>query len=151
MNSLIEKAKRLFGNLPRPEHFTDYRHCCECAEHDRTLRAHDPDTIGLEALGNPGWDPMCFATGEAFRYYFPAMVRLALEGTGGAYYSDQFLFHLTCGGCRNRRWQGFSPEQRRFVVEVLNALQENRAEEIERCFNADDLLKAVEIWSDVGA
>jgi hypothetical protein len=49
----VEHAKQLF-KVPKPEHFTNYRHCCECAEHDATLLAHDVDSIGIEQLGNPG-------------------------------------------------------------------------------------------------
>src|SRR5262249_49177662 len=73
----IQHAKRLF-NGPKPEHFTKYRHCCECAEHDETLLAYDVNTIGVEQLGNPGWDPLCFATSEGFLYYLPALMRITL-------------------------------------------------------------------------
>ncbi len=44
----------------------------------------------MEQLGNPGWDPMCFANNQAFTYYLPAMIRLAFEGD----YIDQLIFHL---------------------------------------------------------
>jgi hypothetical protein len=43
----IQHAKRLF-NVPKPEHFTNSRHCCECAEHDETLLAQDVNSIGIE-------------------------------------------------------------------------------------------------------
>jgi hypothetical protein len=49
----IQEAKRLF-NGPKPVHSTNYRHCCEYAEHDDTLMTADVDTIGLQQLGNPG-------------------------------------------------------------------------------------------------
>ena len=48
-----QQAKQLF-TVPKPEHFTNYRHCCECAEHDATLVAQDVNAIGIEHLGNPG-------------------------------------------------------------------------------------------------
>ncbi len=150
MDKLIEQARRVFAETPRPEHFTNYTHCCECAEHDETLRAHTPESIGLDELGNPGWDPMCFATDGAFRYYFPAMVRLALQGSGGSYYVDQFLFHITGDGPRNRRWQAFTATQRELVVAVLEALLEHKAAEIESSYDADRLFQAIEIWSDTG-
>ena len=59
----VQHAKRLF-RMPKPVHFTTYRHCCECAEHDETLLAYDIDSIGIEQLGNPGWDPLCFVSVE---------------------------------------------------------------------------------------
>ena len=72
-----QHAKRLF-NVPKPEHFTNYRHCCECAEHDETLLAQDVNSIGIEQLGNPGWDPLCFISPEGFLYYLPALIRITL-------------------------------------------------------------------------
>ena len=78
---VLEAVARAFDDEPRPENFGNYRHCCECAEHDKTLRAHSPETIGLDELGKPSWDPMCFATDEGYRYYMPALARLAL-GSG---------------------------------------------------------------------
>ncbi len=147
---LIQQAEALFGREPRPEHFTNHLHCCECAEHDETLQAHTPQTIGLKELGSPAWDPACFMTAEAFRYYFPAMIRLVLLGTGDSYYADQFLFHLTYDGARNRRWQAFNIEERNLVVNVLELLLEEKLEEIENGHDADNLATALEIWSDNG-
>src|SRR6266498_3419515 len=46
-----QHAKRLF-QMPKPAHFTNDRHCCECAEHDATLLAYDVDSIGVQQLGN---------------------------------------------------------------------------------------------------
>lgn len=91
---VLADVRRAFSQVPRPEHFTDYKHCCECAEHDATLRAATPDTIGLAELGNPGWDPICFITVAGFQYYLPALARLALAPPGPEYYLDQLLFHL---------------------------------------------------------
>ena len=146
--TLIEKAEQLFGDVPRPDHFTDHGHCCECAEHDETFRAHTTASIGLNELGSPAWDPLCFATDEGFRYFFPALVRLAVQGTGETYYLDQFLFHLIRDGRRNSRWKIFSLQQRRFVVELLEALLEEKAAEIEKNLDADSILNAIEIWSE---
>lgn len=56
----------------RPEHFTDRNHCCECADHDDLLRSRNIDSLTIDDLGNPGWDPICFVTDKAFFYYFPA-------------------------------------------------------------------------------
>src|SRR5687767_15001421 len=89
------RAKSLF-NTSKPDHFTDYQHCCECAEHDQTLLSFDHDSIGLSELGNPGWDPLCFSSPEGLIYYMPAMVRLTLDTIDNPQesYLDQFLFHL---------------------------------------------------------
>ncbi len=57
----LEEASKLIFNAPKPTHFGNHQHCCECAEHDETLLAHDVDSMSLEQLGNPGWDPLCFS------------------------------------------------------------------------------------------
>ena len=91
--ALLEAIQQAFRDVPRPEHFTNYQHCDECFEHDQTLREHDPVSIGLDQLGHPAWDPICFVSVEGFLYYLPALARLAL-GRDQAYYLDQLLFHL---------------------------------------------------------
>jgi hypothetical protein len=144
----IHQAKLIF-NLPKPEHFANYRHCCECAEHDQTLLAFDVDTIGLEQLGNPGWDPLCFSSPEGLIYYMPALVRLTLDtiDNPSQSYLDQLLFHLIKDGPGNNLVAACSQEQRNFVAEFLDYLITNHAEAIAaQVFAADDILKAHSIW-----
>jgi len=144
----IDEATEVFGKVARPEHFTDFTHCSECAEHDGTLSAHTPDTITREALGHPGWDPMTFATDTGFRYFLPALIRMALTGTSDGYYIDQFLSQVIRDGPRNTRWCACTVEERAVVRKALNWLQEERTEEIDNCFDADRLMQAIDIWSD---
>lgn len=143
--NLLEEALELFGNTPRPEHFTDYTHCCECAEHDETLRKETLETLSYDCV-RPGWDPLCFISPEGFQYYFPALVRLALEGTGDTYFIDQLIFHLELDGKRNARYLKFTPEQRNYVVRLLNYFVETRAGEIEDNFDSDALFRTIEVW-----
>lgn len=63
------KQAKLIFDVPKPAHFGNYQHCCECAEHDETLRTHDVDLIGLDQLGHPGWDSLCFSSAEGLLYY----------------------------------------------------------------------------------
>ena len=122
-DELIERVRLACRDEPRPEHFTDYGHCCECAEHDATLRDAAPETIGLAELGNPGWDPICFVTPAGFRYYLPALARLAL-GRGEAYYLGQFLFHLRSG-----RVAELTSAQRAAVLALLEHVDATMREE----------------------
>ena len=144
---LLKEAIELFGSTPRPEHFTDHTHCCECAEHDETLRNATIETLSFDNV-RPGWDPLCFISPEGFQYFFPALVRLALEGTGETYFIDQLIFHLELDGKRNSRYLKFTPEQRNYVVRLLNNFVEMRAEEIEANFDSDALFRAIEIWEE---
>ncbi|MFN2510609.1 MAG: hypothetical protein ABR568_04105 [Pyrinomonadaceae bacterium] len=133
--------------MPKPTHFVDYQHCCECAEHDQTLLASDMDTIGLHELGNPGWDPLCFSSTEGLMYYMPALIRLTLDTMDNEAYVDQMLFHLMQNGMGNRLVSSCSKEQRDFVAGFLQYLIENYSSLIEvGAFSADNILRAHEIW-----
>ena len=144
-----KQQARLLFNLKKPAHFANYRHCCECAEHDQTLLAFDVDSIGLPQLGNPGWDPLCFSSAEGLMYYMPALIRLTLDTMDDRRetYLDQMLFHLTQDGRGNRLVSACSKEQREFVADFLEYLIEKHCAQIEAgAFTSDDILKAHEIW-----
>jgi hypothetical protein len=90
----LDAVAEAFGEVARPQEFIwGTCRCPECLEHNQTLADHTPATITLKELGNPGWDPLCFANEQAFLYYLPAMMRLIFEDP---YYIDQVLFHLNC-------------------------------------------------------
>jgi hypothetical protein len=143
----IQHAKQLF-QMPKPEHFTNYRHCCECAEHDETLLACDVDSISLQQLGNPGWDPLCFVSPEGFLFYLPALIRITLVTMAKPQerYLDQFLFHLIRDGKDHDLVRACSSEQRAFIAGFLEYLIDKYAAAIDECTYADDMLKAHEIW-----
>ena len=144
-----QQAKQIF-NVPKPEHFTNYQHCCECAEHDETLLAADRDSIGLEQLGNPGWDPLCFTSPEGFLYYMPALVRLTLDTIDKPTesYLDQMLFHLIKDGPANSLVSACNEAQRKFIAQFLEYLVTQHSDQIAaEVFASDDILKAHEIWS----
>ena len=146
-----QQAKLVF-NVPKPTHFGNYQHCCECAEHDQILSASDVDSIGLEQLGNAGWDPLCFSSAEGLLYYMPAMIRLTLDTMHDPReaYLDQLLFHLIRDGMGNMVVTACSKEQRAFVAGFLEYLVENYAARIDAgTFSSDDVLRAHEIWSAV--
>jgi len=147
---ILETVEQAFAECPRPEHFTDYTHCEECAEHDDLLRSRDVRTLLVEDVGNPGSDPICFVTAQAFAYYLPALVRLALAEPTVSYgwYGAQLLFHLCGDGHENRRVLACTPNQRRAIAEFLRHLVETRAvlADSERC--TEELFQALDIWSD---
>jgi hypothetical protein len=142
-----QEAEQLF-KIPKPEHFTNYRHCCECAEHNETLLAYDVNTIGVGQLGNPGWDPLCFVSPEGFLYYLPALIRLTMDTMDKPQerYLDQFLFHLIRDGKDHDLVRACSLEQRAFIAGFLEYLIDQYAAEIDESTYADDILKAYDIW-----
>jgi hypothetical protein len=145
---IIDAVRQAFAAEPRPEHFTDYSHCCECAEHDALLASRDLDSLRVEDINNPGWDPVCFVTAEGFRYYLPALVRLALaSATSEDWYLPQFLFHLIGDGPQNRRVVCCTAGQQRAIAAVLWHVVETWPELVVRYGIEDDLQRALEIWS----
>lgn len=147
---ILQTIKQAFKGCRRPEHFTNYTHCEECAEHDEVLRSREIDTLRIEDVGNIGWDPICFTSSEGFAYYFPALARLALAEPEHAHdwYGAQLLSHLLGDGRKNRRFMACTPEQRRAVVQFLQHLVETRAALVDSYRGTDDLFQTLEIWSD---
>ena len=146
-NDWVERAKDLFA-AAKPDHFTNYRHCCECAEHDATLLNHDIDSIGLAELGNQGWDPLCFASPKGLQYYLPAMVRLTLETMDSETYIDSLLFHLIKEGESNDFVTACNREQRTFVSEFLTWLIETYPGQLDAAGCSQQILWAHDIWHE---
>jgi hypothetical protein len=143
----VEEAKNAFS-VEKPEHFTDFGHCEECAEHDETLRSSSVEEIGIEQLGNPGWDPICFSSAEGIKYYFPAMIRLSIETIEGEYYFDQLLFHLGYSGKENRLLNSFTLRQKEFVARFLWYMISAYSFELEENLSADEALSIYALWSE---
>ncbi len=114
----VSEAKRIF-NIPKPEHFTNYKHCDECTEHDKTLLMNLFDSISILELGNPGWDPVCFCPAEGKIYYMPAFIRSSLETMSEEFYFGQPLFHLECDGKNNCFFHSCNTEQRKFISDFI--------------------------------
>jgi Family of unknown function (DUF6714) len=145
---IINTVRHAFAAEPRPEHFTDHTHCCEYAEHDALLASRDLDSLRLEDVNNAGRDPICFVTAAGFRYYLPALVRLALESaTSENWYLPQLLFHLIGDGPQNRRVVCCTVGQQRSIAAVLWHVVETRPELIVRYAIEEDLQRALEIWT----
>src|SRR5262249_38492433 len=135
----IQQAKQLF-NIPKPAHFTNYRHCCECAEHDETLLACDVDSISLQQLGNTGCDPMCFVSQESFLYYLASLIRITLDTMAKPQerYLDQLLFHLIRDGKDHDLVRACSREQRAFIAGFLEYLVDQYSAKLDECTYSND-------------
>jgi hypothetical protein len=138
-----------FQDCPRPEHFTDFQHCEECAEHDDTLLSRTPITITRQDVGNPGWDPISFISPAGFRYYLAGLARLVVEEPVAEYdwYAAQFFWHLISDGPDNARFLACSREQRTVVANFIGYIIETRSQQLEDQCIEDDAMRAWEIWS----
>ncbi len=147
VNPWVSKARQLF-QCDKPAHFTNYRHCEECAEHDQTLLTHSLDQLGMAQLGNPGWDPLCFCSSEGKRYLMPALVRLSLETVDDEFYFEQLLFHLEGAGPGHDFYLACTPVQRQFVADFTAYMIEHFTDQLDVGFCADQVLRVYELWQE---
>lgn len=139
-----------FASIERPEHFTDWQHCCECAEHDALLCSRDRQSLQLEDVNNPGWDPLCFCSAQGLAWYFPALARLVLLGPQDLdWYGGQLLFHLGYGGEDNRLLRFCNAGQRAAVLGLLEHLINSRIELLEPW--VDEQLFAQQLWEQAAS
>lgn len=89
---LMELVNAAFADVARPTSFTGAAEVpwdSEIQKHELTMASRDRATLSVEDMGWGGRSPMPFLTPEAFRYYMPTFVRLALSPQG-----DGFLAYL---------------------------------------------------------
>ena len=143
----------VFGPVPRPPKFTDHPYCSECEDHDETLQAHTRESLTANEIGSPAWCPITMITPDAFRYWMPALARLALEPEDPTWgWTGELLIqsHLRRNGPRNDRWEACSPEERACIARFIEHLIYTRGEIIERYDMQHEALDVFSIWSDSG-
>lgn len=148
-HTILARVRLIFEDCPRPVHFTDFKHCEECAEHDKTLSTRNLDSLTIEDVGNPGWDPINFAAPEGFVYYLPSLARFVFDDPlyGYSWYGCLFLWHLISDGPGNARYLHCTPTQRKAIAELLSHMIETRTGQLEAEFVAEDAMRAYQIWS----
>jgi len=147
-SDLLAEVERLFGASARPDHFTNFTHCSECAQHDELLRSRRKGELRAEDVSYSGWDPICFVSYEAFRYLLPDLVRLALldPDASDEWSFPNLLFHLTYEARENEYLNAFSPDERAAVATFLRHMAETRRDALERYCDLDDTNDAVRLW-----
>jgi hypothetical protein len=144
----IKEANQLFPAELKPKVFLkNPGHCCECEEHEETLQSKDRESIGVNEIGSQAWDPMCYISIAGFKYFLPAMVRLALADRGKTGYIESFLFHLNWDEPGNERVESFTPEQNKFVRDFLMYLIDLYAPQFSEWVNLEESFEgALRVW-----
>lgn len=147
-SEVIAAVDEAFGSLPKPEHFTNYTHCDECAEHDQLLSNRNRETLTFSDVGNPGWDPICFSSPDGVAFYMPSLARLAFADPpcGYDWYGYQLLFHLHHGGLDNKLYTYCNAAQKAVVAVLIGAMTELKRAEIEVAGSEDEFLRAHQMW-----
>ncbi|MFZ6752812.1 hypothetical protein ACO0KY_05480 [Undibacterium sp. Dicai25W] len=149
--TVLAEIESAFGNVPRPEHFTNFEHCSECLEHDQTLLSCEREALGRDHVGTPGWDPVTFCKPVAKAYLFPALARIALTGQDEKYdwYPFQLLNHLYSGYQYNDFYLYCDPRQRQAIAAFLWHMIDRHAKTIDSYNAADEFIRCHELWSGV--
>jgi len=141
--------RKIFVDAPRPEHFTNYLHCEECREHDDLLRSKDVGSLSFKDIGNSGWSPVPFMTEEAMRYYFPPLVRVALDPElKGSPVNFLSILFFNLGHDNLKKFVLFNNEERKAVLALLNHLKGSLSERFG--YDEDDskeLAPLIEKWT----
>ena len=147
-SEIIATIDAAFSSVQQPEHFTDYRHCEECFEHDQTLLSIPREHLALEQLGRPGWDPVAFCSPEGKAYLLPTLVRLALNQPEEQFgwYGPQLLNHLAAD-VSNNLWQFCNSTQQEAVASLLLHIVNTRAALIDSYACADECLRCYALWA----
>lgn len=158
-SEILEVVDAAFATYERPEHYTDYKHCEECCEHDQTLRSGSRDELTREQFGVIGWDPVAFCHAAGKAYLFPRLARLVLTKPDAKYgwYGDQLISHLCPTSvyysatprdefARNEFYIYCSHEMRAAIAQLLQHLIETRAELIDEINESGRFLHCYELW-----
>jgi len=139
-DEVMAEVQGAFAGIPRPVMFIRGTcKCEECIEHEQTMQSLPATDLSLDTLANPGWDPICFASDEAFAYLLPSLVKLVLEHPDD--YIQQFLFHLE----NSDRIASLNQRQRGSLRNVLDFLTLEHADVLDNNLAVDELNRTREM------
>ena len=148
-NEIIKEAYFEFSSFERPEHFTNYTHCEECAEHDVTLQQCALHDIGSNQVGTISWNPISLLTTDAYGYVMPRLIELSLNlelNMADEFILFDWLIYITPGP-ENNRGKGFSKKQRLVILNTLKYIEKQIWPGIDENYHEEILHDAISVWS----
>jgi hypothetical protein len=141
--SVVDEA---FSSAPRPAMFIRGTCSCEeCTEHEADMQRFERLELSIDDLGNPAWDPVCFASNDAWTYLMPGLIRLVLAHTDD--YITQFSFHVG----QPERLNSLSERHARALSTVLGYLLLHEPRTVENNGLTDELMQTYDLLQRIGA
>ena len=147
-SQLIEELYDAFKECERPQHFTNYKHCWECFEHDQTMQNAALRTLSAKSMGTSGWGPLSFLTEQGFAHYMPRLIELALANETTEY-DDPFVDLLVFQLSPDNGFDRFATYNLRQSTAILNSLRYMLPGEIldvEDEILSEDITQAISYW-----
>ena len=148
-SKIISNLYSTFALRIRPDHFTKFDHCPECAEHDESLRSLGLNEIGPIQVGHSGYGPISFLTAEALAYCMPRFLEMVLmdeNNDQGDDFIGDFIWHLAPTEDFDR-FSGYTNKERTAVLDTLDYIYESMHGVVKRNSVERELEDAILYWS----
>jgi hypothetical protein len=149
-SGVLAEVDNAFLDAPRPKTFTVEDGDPECMDHDALLHSRTRDTLTIQDVNRPGYDPLTECLPDGMAYFFPSLARFALVEPHDVWnwYGQLLLNHLRYGASGNRFYLHCTSRQRAAVAALLRHLIETRAALIEENLCVDDFASCLAWWRD---
>jgi hypothetical protein len=118
LEQALQDVEEAFAGVPRPARLNRGTCSCgECLENTAYFEAAAGRGLDIDRLGNEACDPVVVLSDEAFAYFLPSLLRVAMERPA---YVDQLLFHLVMPDRANM----LNAKQRTAVLRMLESFAE---------------------------
>jgi hypothetical protein len=149
-SKIISSLYSAFALRIRPDHFTKFDHCPECAEHDESLRDLELNEIGPTQVGHRGYGPISFLTAEALAYCMPRFLEMVLmdeKNNQGDDFIGDLILHLVPTENFDR-FSGYTSKELTAVLDTLDYIYESMQGVVKRNSIERELEDAILYWSE---
>jgi hypothetical protein len=147
-DAILAEIDKAFGSVTRPERFTVADGDPEAMDHEALLSSRDLETLRLEDVNRPGYNPMTECLLPGYSYYFPALARLALVPPVDPWnwYASLLLDKLRLHEDGNDFYSYCNPAQRAAVAGLLRHIVETRASTVSASLDPEDFVQCLKSW-----
>lgn len=149
-HAILFEIDKAFGSVARPEWFTVADGDPETMDHEALLSSRDRETLTLEDVNRPGYDPMTECLLPGYAYYFPTLARLALVQPVDRYswYASLLLDKLRFYEDSNHFYTYCNPAQRAAVASLIRHILETRASTVSESLDPEDFARCLNSWQE---